>query len=303
MDYCPVNVLLTTFAGLRLPRTLTFASNSNAPVQDVLEAVHQRLPRGDHAYIITTTSNKQLNDIREAKVSSLLSCSEDDFLPLRLSVKVCGGKGGFGSQLRAAGGRMSSRKKRNQNEPQNGSNRNLDGRRLRTVGAAKALAEFYANKPKMEEEARKTRREQLEDTVRMVDQKEDEIKSGKSGANRGRLDAEYVESKELAEERTREAVIKAMRSEMLENARTGSESSEEAKASDSTEEDRAASDSSAEHVERVAVVETATPADRGISLYGFEDDDEDSESDNEHTVLTAEEPVVVYEGKGKGKIM
>lgn len=48
-----------------------------------------------------------------------------------LSPRVLGGKGGFGSQLRAAGGRMSSQKTGN-----NDSCRDLSGRRLSTVKEA-----------------------------------------------------------------------------------------------------------------------------------------------------------------------
>lgn len=56
----------------------------------------------------------------------------DDFLTLRLIPRVLGGKGGFGSQLRAAGGRMSSQKTNN-----NDSCRDLNGRRLSTIKEAK----------------------------------------------------------------------------------------------------------------------------------------------------------------------
>lgn len=51
---------------------------------------------------------------------------------LRLTPLLLGGKGGFGSQLRAAGGRMSSQKTSN-----NDSCRDLSGRRLSTVKEGK----------------------------------------------------------------------------------------------------------------------------------------------------------------------
>lgn len=50
---------------------------------------------------------------------------------LRLAVKLVGGKGGFASQLRAQGGRMSSNKVAN-----NDSCRDLNGRRLSTIKEA-----------------------------------------------------------------------------------------------------------------------------------------------------------------------
>lgn len=52
-------------------------------------------------------------------------------ITIRLTPRLVGGKGGFGSQLRAAGGRMSSQKASN-----NDSCRDLSGRRLSTVKEA-----------------------------------------------------------------------------------------------------------------------------------------------------------------------
>ena len=61
--------------------------------------------------------------------------STPNFVILRLTPRVLGGKGGFGSQLRAAGGRMSSQKTSN-----NDSCRDLSGRRLSTLKEAKKYA-------------------------------------------------------------------------------------------------------------------------------------------------------------------
>ena len=66
---------------------------------------------------------------------SLISDLKDissNIVSLRLSPRLLGGKGGFGSQLRAAGGRMSSQKTNN-----NDSCRDLTGRRLSTIKEAK----------------------------------------------------------------------------------------------------------------------------------------------------------------------
>lgn len=57
----------------------------------------------------------------------------DRLISLRLAPRLLGGKGGFGSQLRAAGGRMSSQKTSN-----NDSCRDLNGRRLSTLKEAKS---------------------------------------------------------------------------------------------------------------------------------------------------------------------
>lgn len=79
------------------------------------QSLHISLPAGpnpDHGTI--------LSDIHSHHVS------------LRIAPRLLGGKGGFGSQLRAAGGRMSSQKTSN-----NDSCRDLSGRRLSTVKEAK----------------------------------------------------------------------------------------------------------------------------------------------------------------------
>lgn len=71
----------------------------------------------------------------DATIASLHSdegISTAKFVTLRLTPRLLGGKGGFGSQLRAAGGRMSSQKTNN-----NDSCRDLSGRRLSTLKEAK----------------------------------------------------------------------------------------------------------------------------------------------------------------------
>ena len=53
---------------------------------------------------------------------------------------------------------MQSKRRRGGNaEEANGSNRNLDGRRLRTVAEAKRLAEYLALKPEMEAKEKEER--------------------------------------------------------------------------------------------------------------------------------------------------
>ena len=96
---------------------------------------------------------------------------------------------------------MSSKRKKNGVE-ENGSSRNLDGRRLRTVTEAKALAEYLAIKPEMERKEKEKRRARWAEIVQMTEKKQEEIKYGTGG----RLDGKWVEEKEETGERTREAV-------------------------------------------------------------------------------------------------
>lgn len=67
-----------------------------------------------------------------------LDAVEHSLVSLRLVPRMRGGKGGFGSQLRAAGGRMSSQKTNN-----NDSCRDLSGRRLSTIKEAKKCVPLF----------------------------------------------------------------------------------------------------------------------------------------------------------------
>ncbi|KAL8908740.1 MAG: hypothetical protein Q9171_005326 [Xanthocarpia ochracea] len=201
-----VNVLLSTFPGLDLPPTLSVPVSSSVSIAELRSLLVERLPRSQQRLIFTTNSNKELSASSTIPLSALLPTENDTVIPIRLSIPVCGGKGGFGSQLRAAGGRMSSKKRKNQGD-EHSSNRNLDGRRLRTVAEAKALAEYLALRPEMEKKEKEARRKRWEQVVELAEKREAQIKNN----TKGRVDGKWVEDKDEASERTRDAVIAAMR--------------------------------------------------------------------------------------------
>lgn len=95
----------------------------------------------------------------QSLISDLKAISSN-IVSLRLSPRLLGGKGGFGSQLRAAGGRMSSQKTNN-----NDSCRDLTGRKLSTIKEAKKLAAYIQHEPDRlaaKAEAQKAKLEDLE---------------------------------------------------------------------------------------------------------------------------------------------
>jgi hypothetical protein len=191
---------------------------------------------------------------------------------------------------------MSSRKNRNRNPDQiNGSNRNLDGRRLRTITEAKNLAEYLALKPEMDKQEREERRKRWEAVVEAAERKEEELKKGNRNA---RLDGEWVEAKEEAEQKTRDAVLAAMKAGLIEAdkpvlERTGSESSAaEGEGSDAQAE---ASSSASSDNDDVQATKATTAASR--TFHGWDDEDDEFMSDDEDD----EDAPVEYEGKGKGK--
>jgi hypothetical protein len=106
MPSSTISVLVSTFhpfptLSFSLPKS-TLLSNLPGILSPLLALPHQSL---------STSNGKSITPETTGSLSSLLSQNEHaSFLSFRLVPKVLGGKGGFGSQLRAAGGRMSSQK-------------------------------------------------------------------------------------------------------------------------------------------------------------------------------------------------
>ncbi|KAM7208689.1 Telomere stability and silencing domain containing protein [Naviculisporaceae sp. PSN 640] len=283
-----INVFVTTFAGTGLPPTLSLALPPTTTIDELRSELDDRLPSGASTshLLLTTISNKQLPPTSSLPISSLFQTTDDsitnDFLSLRLSPPLCGGKGGFGSQLRAAGGRMSSKRKKNANGvEENGSSRNLDGRRLRTVTEAKALAEYLAIKPEMDRQEKEKRRARWAEIVELTERKQEETKYG----TKGRLDGKWVEEKEETGERTREAVLAAMKSGLYQDnlavlsGSHGSSTSEEAMKVASDEEEEEEADSEEEGGSgRSSKASSPAPAK---TFFGFDEDDEFMSSDEE----------------------
>jgi len=298
-----INVFVTSFSGTGLPPTLSIALPPTTTISELRSELLGRLPpRSSEAcsrLLLTTISNKQLPTASNSPISSLLPLEQNDhgnFLSLRLSAPLCGGKGGFGSQLRAAGGRMSSKRKKNQaGVDENGSSRNLDGRRIRTVNEAKALAEYLAIKPEMDRKEKEKRRERWQQIVELTERRQDEIRNGSA---KGGLDGKWMEDREEANERTREAVRAAIKAG---NYRDNLLAVSHGSASSSSAQDEAMSDVEEEDEEEEKEVEasgssskaTTPPSDpeskvpvaankgKQRTFFGFDEDDEFMSSSDE----------------------
>lgn len=167
---------------------------------------------------------------------------------------------------------MSSRKKK-QNGDANASSRNLDGRRLRTVAEAKVLAEYLAIKPEMEQREKEERRKRWEDIVASTERKQEELMNA---GGKARLDGKWLEDKEDAENKTREAIERMLMAQ--------SASSEE------------------EEEEDVRPAASAAKPQQQRAMFGWDEDDEfmsDSEEEDEVSEEDVKEPQ--FEGKGKVK--
>ncbi|KAJ3497785.1 hypothetical protein NLG97_g1642 [Lecanicillium saksenae] len=276
MESKHINVLVSTFGGLSLPPTVILPARHSTTVTTFRHQLNERLPSTASRLILTTISNKQLPNESELPLSTYTSSINDDFLSLRLGIPLCGGKGGFGSQLRAAGGRMSSRKKKTQDD--NGSSRNLDGRRLRTVNEAKALAEYLAIKPDMDKKEKEKRRARWEEIVQQTEAKEAEIKNG----GKSMIDGQWAEDREESSERTRDAVLAAMKAgNYTDNLSNSHGSSSAAQADTPSDSDEKASESSKESPPPTQSAVDSKGKGKARAFFGFDEDDEFMSSDEE----------------------
>jgi hypothetical protein len=278
-----INTHITTFSGLP---NLNLPLDSSTTLPQLFAALNTRLslsPQLNSRLLLSTTSGLLLRATDSTTTLSSLAGS-NDLLTLRLTVPLCGGKGGFGSQLRAAGGRMSSRKKNQENSD---SCRNLDGRRMRTVKEAKALAAWLEVKPEMEKKEREERMKRWRDIVESVERRDE-------GQDKKRFDdVEWLEGLEEGKERTREAVLKSLRDAgLVEEDSSGESSGDEVQAEGST--------SAVKRAVEAALKEKEKPVE--MKFRGWDDeDDEFLSSDDEDMEDIAEEDEVDVKGKGKAK--
>jgi len=193
---------------------------------------------------------------------------------------------------------MSSKRKRNQGE-NNGSNRNLDGRRLRTVSEAKALAEYLAVKPEMDRKEKEERRRRWEAVVELAERRQEEVRTG---GGKSKLDGQWIEDKEEMSEKAREAVIQAMSDgnwkDNLRDAIMGS-SSTTASEDGSSHTPLSSSDDSDEGSDDEDMPDSSSSCYVTPRKYiGFDEDDEfmDEEDEEEEQEENHE-----TEGKGKGR--
>ena len=122
-------VLVSTFTPFS---TLCFSVSSDTPFGDLHDVLAEKYPDlpNPHDLLLRPTSN--FVPSATTLLSSFPRQGGSRDVSLQLLPRLLGGKGGFGSQLRAAGGRMSSQKTSN-----NDSCRDLTGRRLSTIKEAK----------------------------------------------------------------------------------------------------------------------------------------------------------------------
>lgn len=154
-----------------LPPILSFALPANATVAVILATIirNLRLPARVARLLRLTrlggqnvTGNTPIASLAGPPVRNSFGQMVQQPVTLEVRMGMPGGKGGFGSQLRAAGGKMSSNRNGAENRD---SCRDLNGRRLSTVKQAQQLAAYLATQDEREramDEAQKKKFAKLE---------------------------------------------------------------------------------------------------------------------------------------------
>ncbi|SCZ98348.1 BZ3500_MvSof-1268-A1-R1_Chr3-2g06312 [Microbotryum saponariae] len=135
-----LSVLISTYTPFPSTLSLTLPESTTISTLQTLLTPYCPLPQQS----LSSHSVRVLKPTTTLSSLASTSTTNDVSSPLflRLSVRLPGGKGGFASQLRAQGGRMSSNKATN-----NDSCRDLNGRRLSTIKEATKLAEYIQAAP------------------------------------------------------------------------------------------------------------------------------------------------------------
>ncbi|GAA5989887.1 hypothetical protein JCM5350_006600 [Sporobolomyces pararoseus] len=150
----PISILVSLYHPF--PRTLSLSLPSTSPISSLSSLLSAYCPPSSQ--LLQYSSGRSLPS-PQFPLSTLNHGQANQSTPvfLRLSVRLPGGKGGFASQLRAQGGRMSSNKAQNHD-----SCRGLDGRRLSTIKEAQRLVKLLESEPDRQAAAAKAAEAKLE---------------------------------------------------------------------------------------------------------------------------------------------
>ncbi|KIJ66822.1 hypothetical protein HYDPIDRAFT_85488 [Hydnomerulius pinastri MD-312] len=193
------SVLFSTFPPFP---TLSLLVPSDTRIDDLYDILCDRYP--DLPCSDTLSISPHSGSVTPATHVSELHDDSSNLVTLRLVPRLRGGKGGFGSQLRAAGGRMSSQKTNN-----NDSCRDLSGRRLSTIKTAKRLVDYMENeedRKKAAADAKKAKLENLERKIASASADPEAVAGKKHRFD----DTEYLEESREIVDNVKSAVSAAM---------------------------------------------------------------------------------------------
>jgi len=201
-----------------------------------------------------------------------------------VALSLLGGKGGFGSMLRALGAQI---EKTTNNE----ACRDLSGRRLRDINEESRLKNYVAGHAEREREKTKKKEEKLEKLRKLVDPKY----TG-NGGKHDFHDPSYNKEREVATERVHEAMEQAFSKKSTEQEEDTKEASSSKDLVDNTSTNFNWAKRKAEQQSKPSNKSGPSKPKKGLWVgVDLSDSDLESSSDEE------KEPVVKNKGKGKGK--
>lgn len=171
------------------PICLNLNSTSIETIGELKQHIEQKYGISRKEQKLMTYSGKYFQDTDRL----ITSTKPYDYQICNLTVSVLGGKGGFGSMLRAQGGRMSSKKTTNFE-----SCRDLQGRRLKTINDATKLVEYLNKEP----ERKRKRKEETEKKI------EEGLKEKTKKRHRFD-DIDYIHNHEKIMENVKDAISQA----------------------------------------------------------------------------------------------
>ncbi|KAK9470210.1 telomere stability and silencing-domain-containing protein [Dipodascopsis tothii] len=204
-----INVFVATVPGVD---AIFIAITGDKSLASLYRILHRQLPQpvSERTYVTYRSGRSLPVSDRTVFLQDLVDDGNFDAgssheLNLRLNFRLCGGKGGFGSQLRAQGGRMAAARRRKhmtkeELERENDSFRNLDGRRMRSVRQAKELVQFLEGKDERERAESQKKRAKLLKIIENAEKME-----GRGESDRF-TDVDYLEQVEAAVEEVKKQV-------------------------------------------------------------------------------------------------
>ncbi|VVT54633.1 uncharacterized protein SAPINGB_P004173 [Magnusiomyces paraingens] len=158
-------------------RIFTFnSSEKQQPLLSLLSTLsHSLLPESLHPsqYYWSYSSGKPIQPS-----TCFDTCNDTTLVRVRINVRLRGGKGGFGTMLKAQGGKMSKRRRHkgtgsgsgNGPDPTLNDNfKTLDGRRYKSFRQAKELAAYLDLRDKKRQEAVAAKKEKAQEKIKRAD--------------------------------------------------------------------------------------------------------------------------------------
>ncbi|KAF9292706.1 hypothetical protein BGZ88_006225 [Linnemannia elongata] len=177
---------------------ITFPEDSTPRLHDLKQQLCDLYQIPVDEQRIQTAGGLPLSSSSEQEdVDQVLLFEDAELKYFTLSMRMAGGKGGFGSMLRAQGGRMNSQKTTNTEAC-----RDLSGRRIKTVNEAKKMAEYVRGEP----ERKRARKEELKRKI------EEKLELADRPARKHRFeDAKFFDESEEQVEEVKSAVAAAIK--------------------------------------------------------------------------------------------